>query len=38
MPLAQGDIVGEGGLHAVNVPRVEAIVEVLEEFDIIIHW
>src|SRR4029077_16083327 len=33
-----GDIIGEHGQHAVNVPRVKAIVDALEEFDIAIHW
>jgi hypothetical protein len=33
-----GDIIGEHGQHAVNVPRVKAIVDALEEFDITIHW
>jgi hypothetical protein len=33
-----GDIVGERGQHAVYVPRVEAIVETLEEFDVIVHY
>jgi hypothetical protein len=32
-----GDIIGEHGQHAVNVPRVEAIVDALEEFDIAVH-
>ncbi len=31
-----GDIVGERGQHAVDVPRVEAIVEALEEFQVIV--
>ena len=29
-----GDIIGEHGQHAVYVPRVEAIVDALKEFDI----
>jgi len=33
-----GDIIGEHGQYAVNVPRVKAIVDALEEFDITIHW
>src|SRR5262249_60154608 len=33
-----GDIIGEHGQHAVNVPCVKAIVDALEEFDITIHW
>src|SRR5262249_33464560 len=33
-----GDIIGEHGQHTVNVPRVKAIVDALEEFDIAIHW
>jgi saccharopine dehydrogenase-like NADP-dependent oxidoreductase len=33
-----GDIIGEHGQHTVNVPRVKAIVDALEEFDITIHW
>jgi hypothetical protein len=33
-----GDIIGERGQHAVYVPRVKAIVDALEEFDITIHW
>ena len=33
-----GDIIGEHGQHAVYVPRVKAIVDALEEFDITIHW
>jgi hypothetical protein len=33
-----GDIIGEHGQHAVNVPRVKAIVDALKEFDITIHW
>jgi hypothetical protein len=32
-----GDIVGECGQHAVNVPCVKAIVDALEEFHITIH-
>src|ERR1700757_1719741 len=32
------DIIREHGQHAVNVPRVKAIVDALEEFDITIHW
>src|SRR5262245_24848304 len=31
------DIIGEHGQHAVNVPRVKAIVDALKEFDISIH-
>jgi hypothetical protein len=33
-----GDIIGEHGQHAVNVPRVKAIVDAPKEFDITIHW
>ena len=33
-----GNVIGERGQHAVNVPRVEAIVDALEELDITIHW
>jgi hypothetical protein len=32
------DIIGEHGQYAVYVPRVKAIVDALEEFDITIHW
>jgi hypothetical protein len=33
-----GNIIGEHGQHAVNVPRVKAMVDALEEFDFTIHW
>src|SRR5262249_4459852 len=36
--VSPGDIIGEHGQHAVNVPCVKAIVDALEEFDITIHW
>src|SRR5271154_4075462 len=32
-----GDIIGERGQHAVDVPRIEAIVEAFEEFQVIVH-
>src|ERR1700733_2307601 len=33
-----GDIISERGQHAVNVPRVEAIVDAFKDFDVIVHW
>jgi MarR family transcriptional regulator for hemolysin len=36
--IGPGDVIGERRQHAVYVPRVEAIVQALEELDIIIHW
>src|SRR5580692_7238258 len=35
--VSPGDIVCERGQHAVDVPRVEAIVEAFEEFQVIVH-
>ena len=32
-----GDIIGKRGQHAVHVPRVEAIVDALKDFDVIVH-
>ena len=32
------DIIGERGQNAVYVPRIEAIVDVFEKFNIIVHW
>src|SRR6185369_6769035 len=33
-----GDIIGERDKHAVDVPRVEAIVDAFKDFEIIVHW
>ena len=33
-----GDIIGERGQNAVDVPRVEAIVDAFKDFDVIVHW
>ena len=35
--VSPGDIIGESGQHTVYVPRVEAIVDAFEDFDVIVH-
>ena len=32
-----GDVIGEHGEHAVDVPRVKAIVDACEDLDVIVH-
>jgi hypothetical protein len=33
-----GDIIGERGEHAVDVPRVKALVDAFKDFDVMVHW
>jgi hypothetical protein len=32
-----GDIIGKHGQHAINIPRVEAVVDAFQDFDITVH-
>jgi hypothetical protein len=36
--IGPGDIIGERDQHAVYVPRVEALVDAFEHFDVSVHW
>src|SRR3569832_1438392 len=37
-PIGPCDIVGKCGQHAVDVPRVKAIVDAFKDFDLVVHW